>query len=347
MSNSWLENISDRSAGSNLSPLRRHLGSTRRRFRFRLKLRYLLLITAAITIGVISQGISARSATPGGLRFGLEWTQLHPKVSPPPRTFTSMAYDATTGDVVLFGGQNASGILGDTWLWNGSAWSEAHPSQSPSPRRNASMAYDPAIKSVVLFGGEDATGSDQNDTWAWSGATWTQLHPPTSPSARSSAQFALDPSTGGDLLFAGIADRVIDDTWLWNGSTWKQLHPRHSPQQFGSGTLADVPAAREDVLVGANDYQDPGFNSWTWTGSDWKPWRGSPTPPARGGSATSTLPNGTGVVSTGGCLESLSFRHPVSPSKIVEVCLTKQSWVWSSNGWEKCPWPRESPHLWP
>jgi hypothetical protein len=28
-----------------------------------------------------------------------------------------MAYDAATGTVVLFGGEGASGALGDTWIW--------------------------------------------------------------------------------------------------------------------------------------------------------------------------------------------------------------------------------------
>src|SRR5207302_2463029 len=35
---------------------------------------------------------------------GTTWTQQHPAASPPARTYASMAYDAATRTVVLFGG---------------------------------------------------------------------------------------------------------------------------------------------------------------------------------------------------------------------------------------------------
>ena len=54
---------------------------------------------------------------------------------PPARTGAAMAYDATDGTVVLYGGQDRSRTLNDTWIWGGSGWSQAHPVTSP-PRLN-------------------------------------------------------------------------------------------------------------------------------------------------------------------------------------------------------------------
>jgi len=83
------------------------------------------------------------------------WTQLSPVTSPAVREFAMMAYDAGTGLVVLFGGQNMSGVdLNDTWTWNGTTWTEKTPATSPSARDTAVMAYDPSSGLVVLFGGQ-------------------------------------------------------------------------------------------------------------------------------------------------------------------------------------------------
>jgi len=37
--------------------------------------------------------------------------------SPPGRYWASMAYDAATGNVVLFGGQYVTQLFDDTWTW--------------------------------------------------------------------------------------------------------------------------------------------------------------------------------------------------------------------------------------
>jgi hypothetical protein len=63
-----------------------------------------------------------------------------------------MAYDATHGQVVLFGGFG-TGYLGDTWTWDGTDWTQRTSAHAPSPREAMSMAYDAAHGQVVLFGG--------------------------------------------------------------------------------------------------------------------------------------------------------------------------------------------------
>lgn len=80
-----------------------------------------------------------------------------------------MAYDAATGNTVLFGGFTHFRELGDTWTWNGHTWTKQHPAASPSARDSAAMAYDAATRTVVLFGGATDTlhVSEFRSTWAW------------------------------------------------------------------------------------------------------------------------------------------------------------------------------------
>ena len=52
---------------------------------------------------------------------GCHWSQLKPAVSPPGRSFGALAFDASSGKVILFGGgaANADPTRNDTWSWNG------------------------------------------------------------------------------------------------------------------------------------------------------------------------------------------------------------------------------------
>jgi N-acetylneuraminic acid mutarotase len=137
-----------------------------------------------------------------------------------------MAYDAATGNVVLFGGihHNDSGnvvVLGDTWTWDGSTWTRQHPAVHPSGRFGAAMGYDAATGNVVLFGGANSSVF-LSSTWIWDGSTWTQQHPATAPPARIEATMAYDAATSKVVLFgganlsgAGGGDNYLGDTWTW------------------------------------------------------------------------------------------------------------------------------------
>lgn len=59
---------------------------------------------------------------------GSAWAQLSPSTSPSIRALASMspagAIGASANDLILYGGTNSTGDLGDTWLWNGTNWSQ-------------------------------------------------------------------------------------------------------------------------------------------------------------------------------------------------------------------------------
>lgn len=46
---------------------------------------------------------------------GNSWAQVNVATTPPARAVSAMAYDSARGKVVMFGGENNSGFLGDTW----------------------------------------------------------------------------------------------------------------------------------------------------------------------------------------------------------------------------------------
>ena len=168
--------------------------------------------------------------------------------SPPPRSDASMAFDAATNQLILFGGFNF-GLLNDTWNWDGTTWTQLFPSNSPSERSNASMAFDPATNQLILFGGIDSGGYVLDDTWSWNGTTWTQLFPPMSPPAREGAVMAFDPGTNQLILFGGQTEfNPLTDTWGWDGNTWTQLSTSTFPVFSRAASMAFDSSTDQMVL---------------------------------------------------------------------------------------------------
>jgi hypothetical protein len=85
----------------------------------------------AILLGAVAQAQTPHVALPATATVGGSWVQQTPATSPPAREFSTTAYDAATGTVVLFGGYGNSGTLADTWTYNGTTWTQQSPATSP------------------------------------------------------------------------------------------------------------------------------------------------------------------------------------------------------------------------
>lgn len=97
----------------------------------------------------------------------LNWVRQAPATSPHARYLASMAYDAATGTMVLFGGADKFGHpINGTWTWDGATWTKQHPAASPAGGVSAE-AYDAATGTVVLFGGANPQFQLLGDTWTW------------------------------------------------------------------------------------------------------------------------------------------------------------------------------------
>ena len=207
--------------------------------------------------------------------------------TPPDRTGASMAYDAVTGTVVLFGGYAEPGSLtnpdpggtrGDTWLWDGATgtWSAQTPAVSPPARSGASMAFDPVRGKVLLFG-----GTEQSDTWSWDGVarTWTRETPAVSPPPVRGAVMSEHARSGKVVLFGGtllggaLPRSESAATWTWDGATgnWTRETPRLSPGARAWAAMAYHAGSGTAVLYGGSQgpYGLALGDTWLWDGSGW------------------------------------------------------------------------------
>ncbi len=242
---------------------------------------------------------------------------MHPATSPPARQTAGLAYDPTTGTVVIFGGwdnSNNGSAFGDTWTWSGVNWTQQFPPVSP-PARNArqAMAYDPVSQRVVLFGGMGSDngrygGTPFGDTWEWNGRTkiWTEVFPAASPSPRA-APIVFDSAQNAIVLFGGDdgcgdgCRTIYNDTWTWNGVTWTQAFPPSSPSARGYHMMAYDGVLQQVVMFGASQSPPSALNdTWAWNGKTWVNLLPPDQPAARFISSMDFDPISNGLVLFGG-----------------------------------------------
>jgi galactose oxidase-like protein len=197
---------------------------------------------------------------------------------PPPRSSAAMAYDASRGQFVLFGGAGSDGVLSDTWErseFDSSGWHAKSPVHRPPARRGHAMVYDTARKRIVLFGGagDDLLG----DTWEWDGTDWTQRTPATAPSPRTGAAMAYDAGRGRLVLFGGTdGSWILDETWEWDGAIWQQRTPAHEVPPARRAHAMVFDALRGHVVMFGGVHDDTAVpvglldDVWEWDGVDWQ-----------------------------------------------------------------------------
>ena len=206
---------------------------------------------------------------------GTNWTNVTPTLptdlNPSSRLYASMAFDATNGNVVLFGGctdNTCATPLQDTWIWSGTIWTETFPATKPSARYGAAMAYSasPFNTGVFLVGGADYTGTPMNDMWLWTGTDWSGLELGLLPPARLNASMSYDPVNQQLVLFGGLGNSaLLNDTWVFTEGGWSQTTPSNPPPARSTQGQVYDPVRQVTVMFGGGGFND----TWLWASGQW------------------------------------------------------------------------------
>lgn len=83
------------------------------------------------------------------------WAKPEISTEPSLRANPQMAFDPTTGNILMFGGQNDEGksLYNDTWLLKGTTWKEIKSGLQPPGRWGHIVFFDPTRGKFMLFGG--------------------------------------------------------------------------------------------------------------------------------------------------------------------------------------------------
>ncbi len=141
------------------------------------------------------------------------WAEVTPGGElPGARCLHACGYDAATGSLVMFGGQDDDvPFLDETWVFDGSGWSPAP--AGPSARKFPGLA--PVGGGIVVFGGDSAEG-DAGDTWRFAGGGWAELAPVPAPPPREGPAAASDSAGALMVIFGGKGpEGELNDTWVF------------------------------------------------------------------------------------------------------------------------------------
>jgi hypothetical protein len=202
---------------------------------------------------------------------GSIWSQQHPLTSPPAAGGACAAYDATTNQLIMYGGETPSAgkptvYLDATWQWTGSAWTQLATATAP-PGGNCAMTYDATTSSIVMLVRSDPTTDGSTvQTWVWTGTSWTRgadigaqisrapIGLPAYYGATEPPQIAVDPATGQALAWLNVGapsnnQLTSNQLWAWDGSTWSRQAAANEPTLNGSAFAYDG-ATSQLVLFG-------------------------------------------------------------------------------------------------
>ncbi len=220
------------------------------------------------------------------------WTDVSPGSGPGERCLHAACYDPVGHRMIMYGGQNNAGPLGDLWALDldSNTWTELTPSPAPSARFFTALVYDATNHRVTVFGGQTLL-SLVNEVWVYDLWTneWTQLPSTgTPPSPRFGAAGVYDGANDRMIVFGGNDGAVKNEVWaiedLSNtvtgagpvSSAQLTLHPNH-PNPFNPSTtirfemvsrgraslrIYDVRGALVRTLFDDTREAGPGTASW-------------------------------------------------------------------------------------
>ena len=194
------------------------------------------------------------------------WTIRRCK-SPQPRGWSEMAYDESSGEIVLFGGGNGlEHFFDDTWTFNLSTkrWTNKDPLNPPKHCYLNGMVYDSTHAEILLIGVRYGDANYFTYSYNHTTNTWMDRYPSTvfKPDRHYSA-VAFDKKADRTILFGGCdpnSGQFFNETWSYDYSnnTWTNLKSLNAPPPRSNFDMVYLESSSELLIYGGRTYQ-PGY----------------------------------------------------------------------------------------
>ncbi len=197
---------------------------------------------------------------------GTSWKQVSPAASPTARAYSAMAFDPVRERMMLVDGLDgldvpASGLVADTWSYDGTNWTLVTTTGTPPPRRGHTLAWDTGRQRFVMFGGirpVPGTTGHTAETWELAfGTSWTWTctagEPQagttcpttvTRPSSRYLSSMIYSPLHSSIVMYGGLTNvgtavQNASDTWTYGASGWAVSTQAVTPGGRSAAALSD------------------------------------------------------------------------------------------------------------
>src|SRR5260370_4332861 len=295
----------------------------------------LTITSLVLALAAVIGGSTVKSATSSSVTIvtSQNWTQFG-TTTLSEREYSAVAFNPTTSQLIVFGGDNTVNVVNDTWAFDGTRWNLLQPLQSPSPRTSAAMTYFPVTNTIILFGGDTHTAPNglRNGTWTFDGITWTALNPAHRPPARYGASLAYDPINHELALFGGEGENgTLDDTWTFDGTDWTDRTSATGPSLRYGAVMAYDSVSGAVILFGGLGFSAVGTSTyesdtWAWKNHTWTQLSPTTSPPARWGASMAAGAPG-GLTLFGGYSDTGVPRTQGSSYN--------DTWIWNGTTWSQ------------
>jgi hypothetical protein len=218
---------------------------------------------------------------------GNGWHQIATPVSPPGRTFYSMAYDALRQVVVVCCGVSEEDLRSDTWEYNGTTWQQG---ANINGGIETSLVYDPTRRGLLFF----VPSSWGGETGLYDGEVWRRLT--DTLTAESGIDHLFRPQMVYDSRrqvvvlqsIRGVTFELHGDKWQ-RGAEWESENKGRS----GFGLAYDIARGVTVLFGGLQRERDENLefveqvlnDTWEYDGEQWIHVTPEQFPPARYGHA--------------------------------------------------------------
>ena len=179
------------------------------------------------------------------------------------RSLHSAVYDSASQRMVVFGGDDGGGGLGDVLQMDLTAalsdWGPPLPTHPSLILESHAAVYDSVLQQMIVFGGNDSGAGAtpySNETWSLtlSGTpAWTQLSPTTPPSERENVAGIYNPSTRSMAVFGGsdLSGPYAElQKLMLQGPPACSIVPSSGPAARIGHSLIFIPAGGRMILFG-------------------------------------------------------------------------------------------------
>jgi predicted phosphodiesterase len=194
------------------------------------------------------------------------WTNMSPAEAPSNRSLSSMTYDTNLDRVILFGGENGTHYLNDTWTYdyNSNTWTMMSPVVSPAGREDAVLVFDEESELSVLFGGFMEGYGYLDDTWVYNYTedTWIERRP-THYQSNHGGMSAVYDSSVDRIIMLGM---TLTWSYDYNSNSWFEMNTLNNPgsdARIQMGLVFDSESNRT-ILFGGQEFWFGQLKGDTW-----------------------------------------------------------------------------------
>lgn len=210
---------------------------------------------------------------------GSAWTETTPAVTPLARA--GMAYDATRGLVLAFGG-TFDEPNNELWAYDGMDWTPlVVPGEAPEPRAGMTFAFHARLGIVLSLGADGPMGPGFSATYVLDGSGWREIELALQPPARLFPVGDYDPFLRRVLFyggrFPGMGATTLRDLWTYDGS-WNREPVNDLMGPPFSAAVHD-PTSGRTIAVRPGM---PDLETWAFEDGRWFELATSGAPPSRG-----------------------------------------------------------------